>query len=346
MSPRTIAAACLMAVGLVACSTSGEEGKAAARATSTTTASPDQRPGEAPFARIPEIVRRVQPSVVTVLTDLGEGSGVIWRADGLVVTNHHVVNNARSVRLAFADGKRAPAEVLAGDPLLDLAVLKTPRTGLPEATFATGLPEVGELAVAIGNPLGFENTVTAGIISALNRGIPGSAPRTQSLVDLIQTDAAISPGNSGGALVDSDGKVVGINVAYIPPQARAVAIGFAIPAPTVVEAVAELLEDGTIEHPFLGVQPATLTPEIARLLDVDVESGVLLTDVEAGTPAAQAGIQPGDVVVAVDDKPVRSVEAFLGVLRDRDPGDSIELEIVRNGEQLTVPVVLGARPLT
>ncbi|MDQ3946445.1 MAG: trypsin-like peptidase domain-containing protein [Actinomycetota bacterium] len=244
-------------------------------------------PVEAVFARIPGIVRDVEPSVVAVLTNVGEGSGVVWRPEGLVLTNHHVVDGARSVELAFADGKRASAQVVATDPLTDLALLRADRQGLPAAAFADDLPVVGELAVAIGNPLGFENTVTAGIISGLHRSIPGSAPRTQALIDLVQTDAAISPGNSGGALVDGDGKVVGINVAYIPPQARAVSIGFAIPAPT---------------------------------------------------------IRPGDVIVAIGGKEIRSLESFLAELRGHDPGDRPEVGVIRDDQRLTVTVILAERP--
>lgn len=186
------------------------------------------------FADIPGIVASVEGSVVAILTDAGEGSGVVWSEDGLVVTNFHVIAQAGEVAVAFADGERSPAEVLEVAPRSDLAILRTERTGLPAATFSRDLPEIGELALAIGNPLGFENTVTAGIVSGLHRTIPGSAAQTLALVDLIQTDAPISPGNSGGALVDAAGEVMGINVAYIPPNPQqgrgAVSIGFAIPS--------------------------------------------------------------------------------------------------------------------
>ncbi len=215
---------------LVACEADGRQTVAPA---SPLEASPAPEPppagrteAEGLFARIPEVVRKVEPSVVAVLTDAGEGSGVIWRDK--IITNRHVVADARRIEVAFADGKRSGARVVGADPVTDLAVLETDRKDLPGVTFASRLPEVGELAVAIGNPLGFENTVTAGIVSGLQRSIPGSAAQSQALVDLIQTDAAISPGNSGGALVSGNGDVIGMNVAYIPPQARAVSIGFAI----------------------------------------------------------------------------------------------------------------------
>lgn len=310
--------------------------------TSTPTApSPATRAG---FEQIPSIVREVEPSVVAVLTGTGEGSGVIWRSDGLILTNHHVVQNADALRVAFADGERVRAQVVASDPLTDLALLRTERDGLPAATFAAHLPTVGELAVAIGNPLGFENTVTAGIISGLHRAIPGSAPSTQSLIDLIQTDAAISPGNSGGALVDGDGDVVGINVAYIPPQARAVSIGFAIPAVTVADVARQLLRTGSVRHSFFGIQPGPLTEWTARLLDVRTDSGVVVLAVTAGGPADSGGIEPGDIIVGIDGEEIESVEEFLAVLRRHKPADELRVEIVRDGARATWPVVLGERP--
>jgi serine protease DegQ len=168
------------------------------------------------FARIPGIVQDLRPSVVAVLTDRGEGSGVVWSADGVIVTNHHVIAQAERIQVAFADGRRSAARVQASDPATDLAVLRSDRRGLPAASFADRLPAPGELAIAIGNPLGFANSVTVGVVSGLHRGIPGSAAQTRALVDLLQTDAAISPGNSGGALVGPDAKVIGINEAYIP----------------------------------------------------------------------------------------------------------------------------------
>lgn len=351
--PARILLLALLVVPLAACD-QGDDQTGAPENTDTTATEParppaDQtpaQPGTGLFVRIPEIVRNVEPSVVAVLTNLGEGSGVIWRTEGLVLTNHHVVERAHSIELAFADGKRSPARVVATDPLTDLALLRSDRQELPAATFAEDLPVVGELAVAIGNPLGFENTVTAGIISGLHRSIPGSAARTQALIDLVQTDAAISPGNSGGALVGGDGNVVGINVAYIPPQAQAVSIGFAIPAPTVTEVARQLLDQGTVRHAYFGIQPGPLNPEVARLLDVEAEGGVLVLDVVAGGPAGAAGIRPGDVIVTVAGKQITSLESFLAELRRHDPGDRLVVEVIREDQRLTVTVTLAKRPRT
>ena len=325
---------------LAACSDGGDEPKAVAG--STGVSAPVSAGGV--FAEIPDLVARAQPSVVAILTDGGQGSGVVWNADGVVVTNHHVVAGARRVDVGFADGQRASAEIVATDPRTDLAVLRAARSQLPAASFADALPRVGELAIAIGNPLGFENTVTAGIISGLGRAIPGAAQEAPALVDLIQTDAAISPGNSGGALVNAGGRVVGINVAYIPPAQGAESLGFSIPAPTVRHVVTQLLESGRVRHPFLGVSPAPLTPEIAQRFNLRQDRGVLVLEVTAGSPAAAAGIRPGDVLVRVGDRQLNTVEDFLGALRGRSPGDSMQLTVARDGDQRSVTVRLGERP--
>jgi serine protease DegQ len=298
------------------------------------------------FERIPEIVRRVSPSIVTlfVQTSQGqaEGSGVIWDSKGTIVTNNHVVQGAGRVEVAFASGARVHAKVKATDPLYDLAVVTVERDGLPAATFAHALPRVGELAVAIGSPLGFTNTVTSGIVSALHRSIPsgGQAP---SLVDLVQTDAAISPGNSGGALVNGAGHVMGINVAYIPPQAHAVSIGFAIPAPTVIDDVRQLIQKGKAVHAFLGIQPAEVTAELAQQFNLDVSSGALVQAVVPGSAAAKAGLRAGDVIVELGTTPVRSVEDLLAALRRHKPGDRVSIKVARNGKSLTLEVTLSGR---
>lgn len=295
------------------------------------------------FAAIPEVVAEVAPSLVAVLTSSGEGSGVIWDGDGTIVTNAHVVGANEQVVVAFVDGRRAPATVVAVDTVIDLAVLEAGRDGLPAVNFAQATPVVGELAIAVGNPLGFENTVTAGVISGLQRAIPGSGVQTQALVDLIQTDAAISPGNSGGALVNGRGEVVGINVAYIPPLARAVSIGFAIPAPTVVDVVNQLLEDGEASHAFVGIQPAPVTGPIAERFQLERREGVLVLEVTESGPAQQAGIEPGDVIVGIDGANVATVEQFLAELRDVEPGQAVPFRVFRDGEVEELEVVIGDR---
>ncbi len=303
------------------------------------------RPGV--FGRIPEIVDDVAPAVVAIRAASGrgsaEGSGVVWDSDGLVLTNNHVVEGASSLEVVLATGERLRGTVRARDPRTDLAVVAVERTGLPAAEFASDLPDVGDLAVAIGNPLGFENTVTAGVVSGLARSIP-SGGRTPALVELIQTDAPISPGNSGGALVAADATVIGINVAYIPPQASAVSIGFAIPAPTVKDVVAELLESGDVDHAFLGVYPAPITAEIAERFELEAEEGILVLGVTPGSPAARAGVEAGDVIVAVERDGVTAIEDLYAALRRRDPGDRLELTLLRAGSRFTVSPTLGRLP--
>jgi S1-C subfamily serine protease len=301
--------------------------------------------GDTLFGAIPEIVRRVEPSVVSVLLEQGIGSGVIWDASGLIVTNHHVVAGAGQVTVALATGERLTATVEASDPRTDLAILRVDRDDLPAAEFAEEPPEVGALAIAIGSPLGFENTVTAGIVSGLGRALPPGVTQPAALVDLIQTDAAISPGNSGGALVDAAGRVIGINVAYIPPQQTgAVAIGFAIPTTTVIPVVEQLLATGQVQHAFLGVAGAAVTPAIAQSFNLGVDRGVLVQDVEPGTPAQEAGIEPGDVLVEFDGEQLDRVEDLLTLLRRHAPGDEVEIALVRAGERTDVTVTLADRP--
>ncbi|MDQ3643639.1 MAG: trypsin-like peptidase domain-containing protein [Actinomycetota bacterium] len=234
------AASLVVLAGLLAACSNGADGPKAAGGSPA--ASPAVSGGGV-FAEIPDLVARAQPSVVAIPTDGGQGSGVVWNADGVVVTNDHVVAGARRVEVAFADGQRAGAQIVATDPRTDLAVLRTTRSQLPVASFADALPRSGNWP----SP----SATRSASRTPSRRGL-SPAP---ALVDLIQTDAAISPGNSGGALVNREGRVVGINVACIPPAQGAESIGFSIPAPTVRHVVTQLLESGRARHPFLGVSP-------------------------------------------------------------------------------------------
>jgi serine protease Do len=246
------------------------------------------------------------------------------------------------VTIDYADGTSSEGTVLAGDEVTDLAVIRTARGDLPVPEYRTQLPRPGDPVLAIGSPLGFEGTVSAGIVSALNRQIPGSAEQSRALVDLIQVDAAISPGNSGGALLDASGRVIGINEAYIPPAAGAVSLGFAIPAATAVDIADQLLEDGTATHPVLGVNLARLTPEIGSAFGTGADSGALVTGVPPGGPAAAAGVLPGDVVVALGDREVGSIEDLLGALRDTEPGQQTTVTVLRDGKRLEMPITIGS----
>ncbi|MGE5763744.1 MAG: S1C family serine protease [Mycobacterium leprae] len=340
---RRLATAVTVGLLLADCTTAGGDGGRAAAPAPTETRRDRALTGSS-FDRIPEIVREVQPSVVTISTGDGLGSGVVYDSKGIIVTNEHVVRGARNVEVAFADGRRTPGRVRAADVLSDLALVQVDRGGLTKAQFQEKLPVVGELAVAIGSPLGLEETVTAGIISGVNRSVSGSTRQGTPLIDLIQTDAAISPGNSGGALVNENADVVGLNEAYLPPGTGAVSIGFAIPAGTVVDVARQLLEKGRAEHAYLGVQLGEVTPQVAESLGLSAARGALVLDVINGGPADRAGLRPGDVVVAVDGAAVDTVEELQGALRRHRPGDRLTLRVVRDRKERDVQVTLADRP--
>ncbi len=311
---------------------------------------------------VAEVAAEVEPSVVQVNVEAiettpfgsepreGLGSGVIYREDGYIITNNHVVEGASEVNVAFADGSIEEGEVVGGDPSTDIAVVRVDRDDLPAADFAEDLDlRLGQLAVAVGSPSGFQSTVTSGVISGLGREIPaeltGGLQQDPALVDLIQTDAPISPGNSGGALANRSGEVVGINVAYLPPgQTGAVDIGFAIPSPTAISVADQLIEDGEADHPYLGVSLTTLTPQIAESFGVAVQSGALVVNVDPNGPAAAAGLEPGSVITGIDGQKVEDVGDLLAALRGYGPGDEVEITAATEGEARDVSVQLGERP--
>ena len=355
----TIATAALLA-GCSDDRSGPNQGAAAAQAPREEAPSPAGVPDDEPVARV---AAAVGPSVVQVNVEVsqqtpmgtqrgeGLGSGVVYREDGYIITNAHVVKGASDVTVSFADGSTEPVEIVGSDPNSEIAVLKVDRNNLPAATFKTDEPPVvGQLAVAIGSPAGFEATVTAGIVSAVGREFPpeltrGDNQAAAALSDLIQTDAAISPGNSGGALVDRDGNIVGINVAYLPPaQTGAVNLGFAIPSDTAVSVADQLIETGEVTIPYLGVGTIPLPPEVAERFDLEVNSGALVQSVEPGSGADEAGVRVDDVITALEDEEVASYGDLFGALRDYEPGDTVGLTVVRAGEERTLDVTLGERP--
>jgi serine protease Do len=330
------------------------------QADNTAKASPQASiPADEPVAKV---ASRVGPSVVQVNvravretplgTQRGEGlgSGVIYRRDGYIVTNNHVIEGATDVNIAFADGTIEDASIVGTDPNTEIAVIKVNRNDLPAATFDDGdAPVVGQLAVAIGSPSGFESTVTSGVVSGVGREFPpeltgsGTAARS-ALTDLIQTDAAISPGNSGGALADRDGEIIGINVAYLPPaETGAVNLGFAVPSDTAVSVADQLIEEGKVTTPYLGVLTTDLSPEDAGRFDLPVDSGALVEQVVPGSPAREAGVRKGDIITAMADVRIVSYGDLLGALRDHEPGDRVTLTIFRNTEEKKLEVTLGER---
>jgi S1-C subfamily serine protease len=278
----------------------------------------------------------------------GVGSGVVYSSDGYIVTNDHVVAEngveASSIEVTFSSGETVSATIVARDTFTDLAVIKVDKSNLPAATFARSADvQVGQYAIAIGSPSDYSNSVTLGIVSGLNRTLQESS--SPSLVDLIQTDAAISPGNSGGALLDADGRVIGISVAYLPPASTgAENIGFAIPADTVVGIVQELIAQRKASHPYLGVQYTSVTTELQQADSLSRSSGALVQQVMPGTPAEAAGILQGDIIVSIDGTPVTEQGDVVVILRQKKVGDTITLVLDRKGTETTVKATLVERP--
>lgn len=284
------------------------------------------------------VARAATPAVVGISRGGGSGSGVIVRADGVIITNAHVVGNARNVEVTTADGRTLTGRVLGRDADVDTAIVQVQATNLPVAPLGdSDRLEVGQIAVAIGNPLGLERTVTRGVVSAINRD-----PRGIGLASgLIQTDAAINPGNSGGPLLDSSGRVIGINTAVLT---GATGLGFAIPINVATDVMQQILTTGRVRRAYLGIMTREITPEIARYFDLPIEEGVVVVRVSRNTPAARAGIEAEDFIVGINGDPVRSSSDLQRLLRTLRPGQTARVEIVRGARRTTIPVQLGETP--
>ncbi|MGK7872312.1 MAG: HhoA/HhoB/HtrA family serine endopeptidase [Xenococcaceae cyanobacterium] len=279
----------------------------------------------------------------------GTGSGFIISVDGLIFTNAHVVRGADKVRVKLRDGRSFEGQVVGADPVTDVAVVKIEADNLPTVTLGdSDQLQTGEWAIAIGNPLGLDNTVTTGIISAIGRssheiGVPDYR------VEFIQTDAAINPGNSGGPLLNAQGKVIGINTAIIR---NAQGIGFAIPINRVQHIADQLIAHGRFEHPFLGIEMVTLTPQIKQeiisrsrgSIRIDEKDGVLVVRVVTRSPAARAGLRPGDVIKKINNQPVTETYEVQKIVGGTQVGSDLNLELKRNSQTLNVTVQVGALP--
>ncbi|NJN15954.1 MAG: PDZ domain-containing protein [Oscillochloris sp.] len=301
-------------------------------------------------------VQKVSPAVVTVISQTaegnGSGSGVIISDRGYIVTNNHVVESARNLAVVFADSSRREAELIGTDPLNDIAVIRVEGSlpGIAEIGDAT-LLQPGETVLAIGSPLGnFRNTVTSGVISALNRSVG-------PMEGLIQTDAAINSGNSGGPLINLAGQVVGINTLVVRNDfnfgnaAPVEGLGFAVPSTIFRNIVDQLIATGEVRYPFLGVSYLSLDGQLAAELNLPVQSGALIRSSQQGVPAVQpgtaaerAGLQEGDIITAIDDEQLDGMTSLRQVLLQRRPGDTVRLTFLRDGEEQTVEVTLGERP--
>jgi len=273
----------------------------------------------------------------------GMGSGVIVRSDGYILTNNHVVDGADTVTVELSDDSMVQAEVIGTDPQTDLAVLKIDRDGLNSVLFGNSDEiHVGDWVLAIGSPFGLDQTVTAGIISGKNR-VQGIVDDGNGFEDFLQTDAAINPGNSGGPLVNLRGELVGINTAILSRSGTSAGIGFAIPVSLARPVFESIIETGQVHRGFLGAQVVDVTPETMQKFDLSVRSGALIGAVLENQPAAKAGLQPGDVVTKVDNKPIKSGTQLRNYVASRPPGSIVVMDVTRNGSSTKVNVHLQER---
>ena len=308
------------------------------------------------------IYNQVKDSVVLIQTNLGLGSGFVYDTDGHIITNHHVIEDADAIEVTFLDGNITSATVVGTDIYSDIAVIKIDHkvtTLQPIVIGASSDLTVGEPVAAMGNPFGLSDTITAGIVSSLGRTL--EAAENYVIIDVIQIDAAINPGNSGGPLVNLKGQVVGVNTAIQSETGTFTGIGFAIPSDTVQREIDDLIETGSYKHPWLGVAARDVNIAIADVMGLEKPQGILVVEVTEGSPADLAGLRGatenvtidgqlnpigGDVIVGMDGVSMR-IMADLVVYMERrtSPGDAVVLEIIRDGEEMSVHVTLGERPL-
>jgi serine protease Do len=270
-------------------------------------------------------------------TVIGQGSGFFISADGYAVTNNHVVDHATTVTVTTDDGTIHTAKVIGTDARSDLALIKVDGGNFPFVNFSDQAPRIGEWAVAVGNPFGLGGTVTAGIVSATGRDI-GSAN------DYIQIDAPINRGNSGGPTFDTDGNVMGINTAIFSPSGGSVGIGFDIPAATAKTVIAQLKDKGHVTRGWLGVEIQPVTSDVADALGLKQTTGALVSEPQAGSPAAKAGVKAGDVIVSLDGNTVKDPRELSQKIGAANPGASVKVGVIRNGEQQTFDVTLAQLP--
>ena len=313
------------------------------------------------------VAAKVTPSVVNVsiqqafvdpvsgatqLREAGNGSGVIIDSEGYVLTNEHVISGSDRI-IVTVGVDDVEAEVVGRDTSTDLAVLKIPAGDYPSIDIGSSEDlRVGQFVVAVGSPFGLQHTVTAGIISALQRSSFAEGPTDlTAYTNLIQTDAAINPGNSGGALVDEQGRLIGVNTLIQSPSGsvgapQSAGIGFAIPVDFAVDVANQLIEDGIVELPYMGVSTATIDESLAAQFDLEVARGALVRFVEPGSPADAAGLERGDIVVAIGDRDIEAVEDVFAAVRANRVGDSVEVTVVRSGVERTFDVTLGSDAVT
>jgi serine protease DegQ len=269
------------------------------------------------------------------------GSGVIVSPQGLILTNHHVVETADEIEVALADGRTLPAKVVGTDPDTDLAVIKVDARGLPAITFGrSDQLIVGDIVLAIGNPFGVGQTVTQGIVSALGRNHLG----INTFENFIQTDAPINPGNSGGALVDIEGHLVGVNSAIYSRSGGSMGIGFAIPVSLARQVMEQIVRQGSVTRGWIGVEAQDITQELAESFHLKEARGALIAGILRGGPADRGGMRPGDILVEINGRKVLDTSGMLNLISSLKPNSSAKLKVVRNGEEKTITATIGRRP--
>lgn len=273
-------------------------------------------------------------------TQLSLGSGVIVSREGYILTNAHVVDGVDDIQVGLQDGRVLPGRIVGLDPETDLAVIRAPAEGLKPITFGrSDQLQVGDVVLAIGNPFSVGQTVTMGIVSAVGREIAAANP----FASFIQTDAAINPGNSGGALVDASGNLVGINTLIFSRSGGYQGIGFAIPVALARRVMEEIIETGAVTRGWLGVEVASVTPDLAASLGLPSTAGAIIGSVATGSPAERAGIRPGDVLIGVDDRPVRDLSGALTAITSLPPGKTVAVRVIRSGKEAGLSVTVGRR---
>ncbi len=271
----------------------------------------------------------------------GQGSGVIVKSEGLILTNFHVIDGAEELEVVLSDGRRGPAKVIGGDPDTDLAVIKVELPNLQAITWGNAeSTKVGDVVLAIGNPFGVGQTVTMGIVSALGRNKLGIS----TFENFIQTDAAINPGNSGGALIDSNGNLLGINSAIYSNSGGSLGIGFAIPLNIALPVMESIMKTGTVVRGYIGVEMQELNAELAKTLNVKRSEGALIAGIVKGGPADKAGIKPRDVLISVAGKEIKSVRAMLDSISQLPPDKPAKFVFLRDDKEIEFELVVGTRP--
>ena len=269
------------------------------------------------------------------------GSGVVVSPQGYILTNNHVVETADEIEVALADGRKAVAQVVGADPETDLAVIKIDLANLPAITLGHAeQSQVGDVVLAIGNPFGVGQTVTMGIISALGRNHLG----INTFENFIQTDAAINPGNSGGALIDTNGNLLGINTAIYSRSGGSLGIGFAIPTTTVKTVMESIINTGHVVRGWIGVEPQDITPELAESFGLQKKNGTIIAGVLKNGPADIAGMRPGDILLAIEGKPVSDTTEMLNLIAQLTPGKKAKMTVFRKNQESTLEITIGKRP--